>query len=170
MDAWLLPTARAVGWLPLATVAAGLTAAAVAARSAGTWPVELTGLGAAGIASAVVAGMSDPAERLLAAVPTSAAVRRARRLLLLLPAGAAVWLGWLGLAQHLAPGLGWPVAGLVALTAAGLAVAVWGTVWLGAAVPLAWVILARAAELDWEVHPELTTVAAGAALYAGRNR
>jgi len=170
MAAWLLPTARAVGWLPLAAVTAVLAASSTIAMAVGTWPYQVTGLVAGAIASSVVAGMSDPAKALLAAMPTSAAVRRAHRLLLLLPVAASVWLGWLGLGQSRSAGLGWPVAGLAALTAAGLAVAVWGAVWLGAAVPLAWVTLAQTAHVGWEVHPELITVAAAAALWTGRNR
>ena len=50
------------------------------ADGAGSWPVGLLGIAAAALAAAVVAGLRDPAAALLAAVPTSAAVRRARRL------------------------------------------------------------------------------------------
>ena len=47
------------------------------------------------MAAAVVVGLRDRAANLLEAVPTSAEVRRARRLTLLVPVGIAVWLAYL---------------------------------------------------------------------------
>lgn len=160
MTAWLWPTVRSISWAPLAGVAACLAVVAALAAYDGAWPSSLTGLAAAAVAAAVVAGMHDPAAALLSAVPTSAAVRRARRMVLLVPAGLGIWVATAG----------GPVLGLLALTAAGLAVAVWVGVPLGVAAPLAWAIAAYAGELDWELRPELVTIAAGAALWAGRNR
>lgn len=160
MTAWVRPTARATSWAPLATVAACLVVAQGLAEYAGARPSELTGVAAAAVAAAVVAGLRDPAAALLAAVPTSAAVRRGRRLALLAPAGLGVWLATIG----------GPLLGLLALTAAGLAVAVWTGVPIGVAVPLLWVLVARAGDLDWDQHSEVVAAAAGAALWMGRNR
>ena len=130
------------------------------------------GIAAAGLAAAVVAGFRDPAASLLAAVPTSAAVRRARRLALLLPVQIAIWLAWLVVGQRWAPGLAF--GGLIALTAAAIAVTVWAperiALAAGVAVPLGWVICARAGGFVWDQHSELVTIAALAALWTGRNR
>jgi hypothetical protein len=161
MTAWVWPTACSIGWAPLAVVAACLAGvSALAANAATSFPVALLGVGAGAVAAAQVAGMRDPAASLLAAVPTSAAVRRARRLVMLVPVALGVWVATAG----------GPVPGLLALTATGLAVAVWAGVPQGVAVPLAWVILAAAGGFAWELRPELVTVAATAALWAGRNR
>ncbi|MFC7492797.1 MULTISPECIES: hypothetical protein [unclassified Nocardioides] len=160
MSAWLWPTIRSISWVPLAGVTACLAALAALAEYAGAWPASMTGLAAAAVAGAIVAGMRDPAAALLSAVPTSVAVRRARRIALLVPAGLGVWLALVG----------GSLLGLLALTAAGLAVSVWASVPLGVAVPLLWVIVARAVEHDWDLRPELVTVAAGAALWMGRDR
>lgn len=138
MTAWVRPTMRSIGWTPLVGVAACLALVTVWADR---WPEDLVGVAAASVAAAVVAGLADPAAALLAAVPTSAAVRRARRLALLVPAGCAVWLG----TAH------GHVLGLLALTAVGVAVSVWAGVPLGVAVPLAWAVLAWSAGFDWEL-------------------
>jgi hypothetical protein len=138
MSAWLWPTVRSISWAPLVGVSACL---AVVTVWADRWPEDLEGIGAACVAAAVVAGLADPAASLLAAVPTSEAVRRARRLALLVPVALAVWLATAGGA----------LPGLLVLTAVGVAVSVWAGVPLGVAVPLAWVILARAAGFDWEL-------------------
>jgi hypothetical protein len=170
MPAWVRPTVHAISWVPMAAVVTCLAAVTGLAALAGAWPVGLVGLAAAAIAAALVAGLHDPAAALLAAVPTSAAVRRGRRLLALVPAGLAAWTGWLALGHRWAPGLGWPLAGFLALSVAGTAAATWGPLWLGVGLPLAWAVLARAGDLDWELQPELVTIAAGAALWAGRDR
>lgn len=160
MTAWVLPTVRATTWTPLAGVGVCLAVASALAAHAGAWPGSLTGVATAAVAAAIVAGLRDPAAALLAAVPTSHAVRRARRLALLLPAGLGLWLA----------AVGGPLLGLLALTTSGLAVAVWAGVPLGVAAPVLWVITARAVDIDWDPRPELVTVAAGAALWIGRNR
>lgn len=138
MTAWVWPTARSISWAPLAVVAACL--AAVTAWL-DRWPADLVGIAAAAVAAAQVAGLRDPAAALLSALPTSTGVRRARRLAMLVPVALAVWL-------TTASG---PVAGLLALTAVGVAVSVRAGVPLGVAVPLAWVVLAWAAGFDWEL-------------------
>jgi hypothetical protein len=184
MTAWLVPTARATAWPPLAAVAVFLAVVSSSAANAGRWPLGLLGITAGAVAAAVVAGLRDPAAALLSAVPTSAAVRRVHRLALLVPAGTAVWLGHLWSGQPLAPGLGWPVAPLLALISCGVAVAVWAPARLGltygVAAPLVWAAASRAAGgldkdvsevlLAWQHHPWLVTVAAVAALLLGRNR
>jgi len=182
--AWVVPTARATSWSALVAATGCLAGTIVVAAYADAWPAGLLGLAAAAVAAGVVAGLRDPAAALLAAVPTSTAVRRLRRLSLLVPAGLAVWIVWIGVGHRWAPGLGWPLDALAALTATGLAVAVWAPerigVASGAALPLAWVLAARAeGALDedqagvlfaWQHHPEIVTVAALAALWLGRNR
>jgi hypothetical protein len=138
MAAWLWPTVRSISWVPLAGVSACLAAFTVLADH---WPDELVGIAAAAVAAALVAGLHDPAAALLAALPTSAAVRRARRLALLVPPGVAVWVATV----H------GSVLGLLALTAAGVLVSVRSGVPLGVAVPLAWAAFAWAAGIDWEL-------------------
>lgn len=138
MTAWVRPTVRSIGWTPLVAVSACLALVTVWTDR---WPEDLVGIAAAAVAAAVVAGLADPAAALLAAVPTSAAVRRARRLVLLVPLGCAVWLGTAH--GHL--------PGLLALTAAAVAVSVWAGVPPGVAVPLAWAVLAWSAGFDWEL-------------------
>jgi len=138
MAAWLWPTVRSISWAPLAGVSACLGAVTVLADH---WPPDLVGIAAASIAAAVVAGLHDPAAALLAALPTSAAVRRGRRLALLVPAGMGVWLTTVD----------GSVLGLLVLTAAGVAVSVRSGVPLGVAVPLGWAILAWSAGFDWEL-------------------
>ncbi|WP_243056644.1 hypothetical protein [Nocardioides sp. SR21] len=161
MTVWLVPTARAISWWPLVAVAALLAGASALAERTDFPVVGLLGIAAAALAAAVVAGLHDAAAALLSAVPTSLAVRRARRLLLLLPVElAASW----------ASGLNVPLGGLVALTAAGVAVAFWAGPLAGAAVPLAWVVVARAGGFAWDQHLALVTIAAAAALWTGRNR
>jgi hypothetical protein len=60
---------------------------------------------------------------------------------MLVPVALAVWLATVA----------GPVAGLLALTAVGVTVSVRAGVPLGVAVPLAWVVVAWAAGLDWEL-------------------
>jgi len=177
--AWFVPTVRATEWQPLAAVATFLAAVSAVAAYDGHWPVGLLGVAGGALAAAVVAGLRDPAGALLAAVPTSAATRRARRLALLVPAGLGVWLAYLGAGQHLVPGLGWPVGPVVALIAGGVAVAAWAPqgsaqTAAGVGVPLIWTAAGRSAGglgenaagvlFAWQHHPWLVTVAAVAAL------
>ncbi|GAA4404796.1 hypothetical protein GCM10023168_17880 [Fodinibacter luteus] len=182
--AWLVPTARAVPWQPLAGVAACLLGVVLVAAVRGSWPVGVLDVAAAGLAAAVVAGLRDVAADLLAAVPTSASRRRARRQLLLVPAGLGTWLAYLAVGNLVSPDLGWPVGPVVALVATGCAVAAWApdrlAVEAGVATPLLWMALARVStELDgplralpaaYQDHPWIVTAAAVAALLMGRNR
>ena len=182
--AWLAPTARAVPWQPLAGVAACMVGVVAVATLRGSWPVGVLDVAAAGTAAAVVAGLRDPAADLLSAVPTTAARRRVRRLLLLVPAGLGMWLAYLTAGNLVSPDLGWPLGPAAALVATGCAVAAWMpdrvAVEAGVAAPLIWTALARAANgLDDSVpaalsayrdHPWIVTAAALAALLMGRNR
>ena len=183
MNAWLVPTARATSWQPLAAVAGFLGLVATLAATTGRWPLGLFGVAAGSVAAAVVAGLRDRAASLLSAVPTSAGVRRVRRLALLLPVGIAIWIAYVWSGQALVPGLGWPVGPVLALVSSGAAVAVWAPragLAVGVAVPLLWAVLAKsAAALDddvsgvlfaWQHHPWIVTAAAVAALLMGRER
>ena len=124
--AWLVPTARAMPWQPLAAVSARPWSESAPSRRTPTagrsacwvWPRPV-------LAAAVVAGLHDPAAALLSAVPTSAARRRARRLVLLLPVALLIWLAYVAVGHHWYPGLGWPLGQVTALTTTGLALAAW---------------------------------------------
>ncbi len=181
--AWLVPTARAIPWGPLAGVTACLAATGAVTTLAGTQPAGVLGIAAAALAAAVVAAQHDPAAALLAAVPVSAARRRASRLALTLPAGLVVWLLWVGISGGTDPAHGWPVAQPIALTATGLAVAVWApdriALAAGVAAPLVWFVAAWVSGSGggpagllaaWQQHPWPVTASAGAALLIGRHR
>jgi hypothetical protein len=142
MPPWMRPTVRAISWAPLAGVAACLALmTSLPAYDDIVLPASLTGIAASAVAASVVAGTQDPAAALLAAVPTPAAVRLARRLLLLVPTGAGVW----------ALTVGGTLPGLLALTGVGLAVSLRAGVPLGVVAPLAWTALAWAAGFDWRL-------------------
>jgi hypothetical protein len=182
--AWLAPTARAVPWQPLAGVAVCMLGVVVLATVRGSWPVGMLDVVAAGMAAAVVAGLRDPAADLLSAVPTSAARRRTRRELLLVPVGLGMWLVYLAVGNLVSPDLGWPVGPAVALVATGCAVAAWApqrlAVEVGVAAPLLWMAVVRATNgvddsstlvlTAYQDHPWIVTAAALAALLMGRNR
>lgn len=138
------PTARSIRWLPYIVLCVGLLAVALLAGSA-DGPVDaVLAVATAGLASAVVAGLHDPAADLLTAVPVSEMRRRALRLSLLGAPGLAVWWGVTALADGSAA-----VGPVVALTVSGVAVAVWvpvrRSVRCGAGAPLAWLLLDRLA-------------------------
>jgi hypothetical protein len=135
------------------------------------------------VAAALVAGLRDPAAALLAAVPTSAARRRARRQALLVPVGLALWVAFLMAARQWEPGLGWPLGAVTALTVTGFAVAAWApdriALAAGVAAPLVWYAGAHAGGSDrglaevllaWQHHPWLVTTASLTALLLRRNR
>lgn len=185
--AWLLPTARASEWLPLLAGAGALAALAGLSTATGRSPIGLAGVCAAVLAAATVAGLHDRAGALLAAVPTSAAVRRARRLALLTPVAVAAWLAYLAVSGLTSTALGWPVAEHVALLATGVAVHAWSperlAVVAGAAAPLVWAGLEAAplgverldpelAEvlLAWQHHPWVVTLTALVATSTRRSR
>lgn len=181
--AWVVPTARAIPWTPLAGVAACLAATTAVAVHTGTWPLGILGIASAALAAALVAGLRDPAAALLAAVPTSPARRRARRQALLLPAGLAVWLLSVWAARQWEPAVGWPLGPLAALTATGFAVAAWVpdriSLEAGVAAPLLWYAAARAGDVGrnpteqfvaWQHSPWIVTTAALTALLIRRDR
>ena len=187
MTAWFAPTVRAVGWLPLAAVAVVLVGTSMLAAYADRWPPGLVGTAGGALAAAAVAGLHDPAADLLSALPTSAARRRAHRLVLLVPVALATWLAYLWPGRDAVPDLGTPVAQLLALLVVGVAVAALAPrhgVALGVAVPLACAATSRTvgpaggalgpdlAEvlLPWQHHPWLVITAAVAALLWGRTR
>lgn len=182
--AWVVPTARATPWTPVTGVAVCLAAVTAVAAYVDSWPVAVLGIAAAALSAAVVAGLHDPAAALLAAMPTAASVRRARRLCLLVPVGLALWLAYVGAGRQWEPGVGWSLGTVAALATTGLAVAVWAppraAVESGVAAPLGWYAVTQAggsltgehAEVlfAWQHHPWIVTVAAVAALLIGRNR
>jgi hypothetical protein len=132
-----LPTARAMRWAPAVLLAAVLVAATLLARSAGRPADVVLAIAAAGLAATVVSGLHDPAAAMLSAVPVSLMQRRVLRLGLLGVPALAVWflLDSLTTARLSGPGP------LLALTACGVAVALWApprrAVVLGASTPVA---------------------------------
>jgi hypothetical protein len=134
-----LPTARAIRWTPAACLAAVLVAAAALAGSTGRPADVVLAIASAGLAATVVSGLHDPAAAMLAAVPVSAMRRRLLRLALLGVPALTVWwvLGRLTADRLPGPGPG----PLLALTACGVAVALWApprrAVLLGASTPVA---------------------------------
>ena len=172
-----LPTARAIRWAPSASLAAVLVAAGVLARSADRPADTVLVIAAAGLAATVVAGLHDPAAALLSAVPVPLMQRRALRLVLLgLPALAVWWLLDTLTTAGSGPGP------LVALTACGVAVAVWApprrAVLLGASTPVALFALhqvglpGRASDVVawWLTDPWWVLVGAVLLCVAGRRR
>ena len=124
--AWLAPTRRAIDWTPLAVI----TGALLATTTLLGWrqihvPILIHYLAIAGLASAAVLGLGDPARPLLQALPTAPITRLSHRWVLLVGATAAV-VGTLLSAERLlgvtptaAPQL---APALVALAALGTAV------------------------------------------------
>jgi hypothetical protein len=132
-----MPTARAVRWAPGTALAGLLVASAALARYADR-PADLVlAIAAAGLAATVVAGLQDPAAALLEALPASAMRRRVLRLAVVGAPALAVW--WLVDSLSTARPSG--PEPLLALTAIGVAVAVWAPprrgVLLGASTPVA---------------------------------
>lgn len=146
---WLVPTLRATVWSPLLAGAGGLLLVGAGVRASGASPEAVVGLASAALASALVAGLHDPAANTLGPVPISVSRRRLHRLVLLTPVALAAWLALLTLGRLSTPdwAVGWPVGPVVALAAAGLAVATWAPVDrqvpAGVAVPLLWFAVDR---------------------------
>lgn len=176
-----LPTARAIRWAPFLGVSGLLLVVLLLARSA-DGPVDVVlALASAALASVVVAALHDPAAALLAAVPVSAMQRRVLRLTLVLLPVLAVW--WLSTAiSDGSPGTASPVP-LLALAAAGVAVAVWSPphlgVLVGAFVPIAWYALDTTVPGSgvlsdvagwWHTAPGAVLAVALLVLVAGRRR
>ena len=138
-----LPTARVIRWAPAVCLAAVLVAATLLARSAGRPADVVLAIAAAGLAATVVSGLHDPAAAMLSAVPVSVMQRRVLRLGLLGLPALAVWflLDSLTTARLSGPGP------LLALTACGVAVALWvpqrRAVVVGASTPVALFALHR---------------------------
>lgn len=173
-----LPTARAVRWTPGAALA-GLLVAATALTGYADRPADLVlAIAAAGLAATVVAGLQDPAAALLEALPVSAMRRRVLRLAVVGAPALAVW--WmvdsLSTARLSGPGP------LLALTATGVAVAVWApprrAVLLGASTPVALFTLHQVVPSGttsdviawWLTDPWWVLAAATALCIAGRRR
>jgi hypothetical protein len=173
-----LPTARTVGWLPGAALVGLLVVSAALARYADRPADVVLVIAAAALAATVVTGLQDPAAALLAAVPVSAMRRRLVRLAVVGTPALAVWwlLDSLSLAQPYGPGP------LLALTATGVAVAVWAparhAVLLGAATPVALFTLRQVAPAGrtsdvvawWLTDPWWVLAAATLLCVAGRRR
>jgi hypothetical protein len=174
------PTARALAWTPLLAAGAGLLVVAAALRLLDSRPGPVLVLGAATMAAALVFSLRDPAAALLAAVPVPLLQRRALRLGLTAAVTLPVWL----LVAATVPGEGFALAPLLALAAAGVAVATWlpvdRDVSVAAGVPLAWASLAqllgdRAGLLGdaaawWRTDPWWVVVAAALLIGLGRHR
>lgn len=184
--AWVLPTARATAWSPLAVVVSAVLLLGAVVQLAGGSTSTLLDLSTALAAAAVAAGLRDPARALLASVPTSPFRRRAHRLAVLVPASVGTWCLLTGLARLTDPEWngGLTVAPLVALTATAVAVVTWTPErWLllaGASAPLAWfaadhVLRGHTGPLTdlasaWHTHPWMTTAVAVTAAALGRKR
>lgn len=175
------PTSRALEWRPLAGTGVLLLLVLMALRGSGQ-PVDmLFAVAAAGLAGLVVGALHDPAHALLATVPVSLMQRRALRLTLV---GVATLVLWWALTLVAGPSAAPHGPGpLVALTASGVAVAVWMPprrgVLVGGSVPLAWYALDQlvpwtgaASEVSgwWRTEPWLVAVLAVLVLMAGRRR
>jgi hypothetical protein len=186
VNAWLVPTARATSWWPILATTCLLFIAGTLLRAIGASPAWLLNLGAAVLAAALVAGLYDPAASLLAAMPTSAARRRLRRLLFLTPAALAAWAGLVGLARLTTPDwpFGWWIGPAAALATTGLAVAAWAPpdwqVVAGVAAPIVWYAVSQVSgdpgnligevATAWEHHPWVVAGAATVLAIGGRDR
>lgn len=169
------PTAAAVPWTPLLVVAAVLIAGTGLTGALSDRPGPLAALAAGALAAGAVAALRDPADRLLAALPTS---RLARRLLRLALVSGPMALALVAVST-LSPGPPAPWSSTAALTLAGLAAATWlpeRRILLAAGAPLVWVCVtelldATAGPLDWwHGRPWLVAAVAAALVVAGRHR
>lgn len=136
-------TARAMRWRPFLAVAGVLSLAAVLSRQSERPAGALLALTSAALASSVVAGLHDPAARLLAPVPMSRAIRRLVRVALVVVPVLGLW--WLVTTAVAATEQTRSPLPLLALAAAGVAAAVWAperyAVLLGSLVPVLWFAL-----------------------------
>jgi hypothetical protein len=174
------PTARAVRWTPVVVASVLLVGAALAVRASARPSDLLLALAAAALASMVVAALHDPARDLLAALPVSAMQRRVLRLALVGGPVLGAWTTLVVLAGT-ASDTTW-TGSLLALSATGVAVAVWSGprtgVALGAAVPVLWFALDRAVPGGlgsdavglWRTDPWLVAATAGLVCWLGRHR
>lgn len=169
------PTAAAMPWTPVVATATALVAIAGLVDLLSGRPGSLPVLGGAALASGAVATMRDPAETLLAPVPTPRLVRRLLRLalaaLVVVPAVVAL--------DGLTEGPVDIATTTFALALTGLAVATWlpeDGVLFATAVPVTWVVATEllgryAGSLDvWAEQPWPLAAVAAAAVLAGRHR
>ena len=136
-------TAHALRWRPLVAVSGVLLAAALLSRTSDRPAGALLAVTSAALASAVVAGLHDPASRLVAATPLSRALRRLVRVALVTAPVLGLWsliVSVVGAPDHLRS-----PAPLLALAASGVAAAAWAPerygVLLGSMVPVLWFAL-----------------------------
>jgi hypothetical protein len=172
-----LPTARTMKWWPLGAVGAPVLGLVLLARSQHRPTEGLLLIGAAALASLAVAALRDDAAALLAPLPVSPMRRRLLRLALV---GVPTLLAWWALVAVGGGGSG--TGPFLALTASGVAVAVWGPapwqVLAGAAVPVVWIALDRAVGAGmlgdvlgwWRTDPWPVLALAVAACVLGRRR
>jgi hypothetical protein len=181
LEQLVVPTARAVRWTPLVGVSGLLLAVALLARTSNGPVALLAALASAALACAVVACLHDPAAALLAALPVSAMQRRCLRLGLVLTPALACW-ALFARVSDASPSTGspWP---MLALTAVGVAVAVWSPSRMGvlvaASAPLVWFVLDVAVPGEglvsdaagwWRTSPGVVACAALVVVVAGRRR
>ena len=177
----VLPTARSIRWSPLAGVAGLVLAALLLARTASGPADVVLAVASTALACVVVGALHDPAAALLAPVPVSVMQRRLLRLAVVLLPALVVWAALDRVAEASA-GTASP-GPLLALTATGVAVAVWspphlGPV-LGASVPVLWFALDMAvpgtgtpADVAgwWHTAPVAVGAVALVVVIAGRRR
>lgn len=170
------PTAAALPWSTVVPVGLVLVGAAAAAQVLTDRPTSLGTLAGAALASGAVAALHDPADRLLAPVPTSRLLRRLLRVGLV----GLVVVPLLAVVDRLAAGSPDVWATSLALLLVGLALATWlpegRGVLVAAAVPVTWVAVTQqlgdsAGALDvWASDPWVIASAAFLAILAGRGR
>ena len=136
-------TARAMRWRPFLALAGVLSLAAVLSRQSDRPAGALLALASAALASSVVAGLHDPASRLLAPVPVSRVLRRLVRVALVGVPALGLW--WLLTSVVAATEQTRSPVPLLALAAAGVAATVWAPerygVLVGSLVPALWFAL-----------------------------
>jgi hypothetical protein len=174
------PTARAVAWSPLLSLAGGLATIAALVRVGGASAPPVVALGSGAMAAALVLSWRDPASAVLAPLPASLFARRLLRLAVVAILAVPVWLA----VTALLPGDEHLVVPLLALTATGVAVATClpadQDLAVAAAVPLVWVTLAElvgslagpagGAATLWRTHPWPVLAVALVVVAAGRHR
>lgn len=175
------PTARAMPWRPLGAVAILLVLVLTVHRGSGQPAHTFLAVAAATLAGLVVGALHDPAAPVLATVPLSAMSRRVIRLLLVCVPVLSLW--WtLTVLSGPSPATHGP-GPLVALAAAGVAVAVWVPsergVLVGGSVPMAWYAVDQLAPWTgvaadvaawWRTEPWSVTAVAVLVLVVGRRR
>ncbi|WP_028660182.1 hypothetical protein [Nocardioides insulae] len=172
------PTAAALPWPPVLAAGAVGLGAVLLIRGLSERPSGLPVLAAAAVVSGALAALRDPADPLLAALPTSRLARRLLRLGLV----AVLAIPLLVVLQSLVPtSVDTDLApAAVALALAGLALATWlppgRATQLAAALPVVWVTASQLLDgvvdgLDvWSTHPWPVAAVSALAVIAGRHR